>query len=116
MRRLDNPPYRVFLVALLALCSPLGAVVTYKFYGKTRTGLPRFVSFLRIRAETQVPRNPLLPYCRNRGRAMFAQPAGTRVTSVVDIPHRDVRLRQCGWSRSGRYAATGKGSVVRSSR
>ena len=30
---------------------PLGAIVTYKYYGKTRRGLPRFASFLRIREE-----------------------------------------------------------------
>ena len=30
---------------------PLGAIVTYKHYGKTRKGLPRFASFLRIREE-----------------------------------------------------------------
>ena len=28
---------------------PLGSTVTYKFYGLTSTGLPRFASFLRIR-------------------------------------------------------------------
>ncbi len=28
---------------------PIGAVVTYKYYGKTINGLPRFASFLRIR-------------------------------------------------------------------
>ena len=30
---------------------PLGAIVTYKHYGKTRKGLPRFASYLRIREE-----------------------------------------------------------------
>ena len=30
---------------------PLGATVTYKHYGKTNTGLPRFASFLRVRDE-----------------------------------------------------------------
>ena len=30
---------------------PLGATVTYKYYGKTRRGVPRFASFLRIRNE-----------------------------------------------------------------
>ena len=30
---------------------PLGATVTYKYFGKTRNGLPRFASFLRIRDE-----------------------------------------------------------------
>ena len=30
---------------------PLGATVTYKHYGKTSTGLPRFASFLRVRDE-----------------------------------------------------------------
>ena len=30
---------------------PPGATVTYKYYGKTRNGLPRFASFLRIREE-----------------------------------------------------------------
>ncbi len=30
---------------------PLGAVITYKFYGLTATGLPRFASFMRIRNE-----------------------------------------------------------------
>ena len=34
---------------------PLGAVVTYKYYGKTRNGLPRFATFLRIRDEKQGP-------------------------------------------------------------
>ena len=28
---------------------PIGAIVTYKYYGKTRNGIPRFASFLRIR-------------------------------------------------------------------
>ncbi|WP_166261127.1 DNA ligase [Marinobacter salicampi] len=28
---------------------PIGAVISYKFYGLTSTGLPRFASFLRIR-------------------------------------------------------------------
>lgn len=28
---------------------PLGAIITYKFYGLTATGLPRFASFMRIR-------------------------------------------------------------------
>ncbi len=28
---------------------PIGAIVTYKHYGKTRNGIPRFASFLRIR-------------------------------------------------------------------
>ena len=28
---------------------PVGSLVTYKFYGTTRNGLPRFASFLRIR-------------------------------------------------------------------
>ena len=30
---------------------PLGATVTYKYFGKTGSGLPRFASFLRIRDE-----------------------------------------------------------------
>ena len=30
---------------------PLGATVTYKHFGKTRNGVPRFASFLRIRDE-----------------------------------------------------------------
>lgn len=30
---------------------PLGASVTYKYFGKTRNGLPRFASFLRARDE-----------------------------------------------------------------
>ena len=30
---------------------PLGATVTYKYYGKTRRGVPRFASFSRIRNE-----------------------------------------------------------------
>jgi len=30
---------------------PLGATVTYKYLGKTRNGVPRFASFLRIRNE-----------------------------------------------------------------
>jgi len=28
---------------------PIGALVTYKYYGKTKNGLPRFASFIRIR-------------------------------------------------------------------
>ena len=28
---------------------PIGALVTYKFFGKTRNGIPRFASFLRVR-------------------------------------------------------------------
>lgn len=28
---------------------PVGATITYKYYGFTSTGLPRFASFLRIR-------------------------------------------------------------------
>ena len=30
---------------------PLGATVTYKYHGKTRNGVPRFASFLRVRDE-----------------------------------------------------------------
>jgi len=30
---------------------PIGSLVTYKFYGRTRHGLPRFPSFLRVRQE-----------------------------------------------------------------
>ena len=30
---------------------PLGAIVTYKYFGKTRNDLPRFASFLRVRNE-----------------------------------------------------------------
>jgi DNA ligase-1 len=30
---------------------PVGSLVTYKFFGKTRNGIPRFASFLRIRNE-----------------------------------------------------------------
>lgn len=30
---------------------PVGATVTYRHFGKTRNGLPRFASFLRIRNE-----------------------------------------------------------------
>ena len=30
---------------------PPGAIVTYKHYGKTRNGIPRFASFLRVRDE-----------------------------------------------------------------
>ena len=30
---------------------PPGATVTYKYFGKTRNGLPRFASFLRVRSE-----------------------------------------------------------------
>ena len=30
---------------------PVGATVTYEYFGKTRNGLPRFASFLRIRDE-----------------------------------------------------------------
>ena len=30
---------------------PVGATVTYKYHGKTGTGLPRFASFLRVRKE-----------------------------------------------------------------
>lgn len=28
---------------------PIGSTVTYKYYGKTRNGIPRFASFLRVR-------------------------------------------------------------------
>ena len=28
---------------------PIGAKITYKYYGKTRNGVPRFASFLRVR-------------------------------------------------------------------
>ena len=31
---------------------PVGATVTYKHYGKTRNGIPRFASFLRVRPES----------------------------------------------------------------
>lgn len=31
---------------------PAGTTVTYKYYGKTRKGIPRFASFLRIRDES----------------------------------------------------------------
>lgn len=30
---------------------PIGSTVTYKFYGRTRNGIPRFASFLRVREE-----------------------------------------------------------------
>ena len=30
---------------------PIGAVVTYKYFGKTNSGKPRFASFIRIRSE-----------------------------------------------------------------
>lgn len=30
---------------------PIGSVVTYKYYGKTINGLPRFASFMRVRIE-----------------------------------------------------------------
>jgi len=30
---------------------PIGSLVTYKFYGRTRHGLPRFPSFLRVRRQ-----------------------------------------------------------------
>ncbi len=30
---------------------PIGTLVTYKYYGKTKNGLPRFASFIRIRNE-----------------------------------------------------------------
>ena len=31
---------------------PIGTIVTYKYYGKTRNGVPKFASFLRIRSPT----------------------------------------------------------------
>ena len=30
---------------------PLGSIITYKYYGKTRKGIPRFASFMRVRDE-----------------------------------------------------------------
>lgn len=30
---------------------PVGATVTYKYYGYTSTGLPRFASFMRVRSD-----------------------------------------------------------------
>ncbi|MAL98179.1 MAG: DNA ligase [Alteromonadaceae bacterium] len=32
---------------------PVGSLVTYKFFGKTRNGIPRFASFLRVRQEVK---------------------------------------------------------------
>ena len=32
----------------------IGAVITYKFFGKTRKGIPRFASFLRVRSAPKV--------------------------------------------------------------
>ncbi len=34
---------------------PLGSWVTYKFYGKTKKGLPRFASFMHVRPEADRP-------------------------------------------------------------
>lgn len=34
---------------------PLGSWVTYKFYGKTKKGLPRFASFIHVRPEADRP-------------------------------------------------------------
>lgn len=31
----------------------IGSIITFKFYGKTNNGIPRFASFLRIRTDTQ---------------------------------------------------------------
>ena len=35
---------------------PIGSWVTYKFYGKTKKGLPRFASFLHVRPEADRPK------------------------------------------------------------
>jgi DNA ligase 1 len=40
-----------FTDAQRAAPPPIGSLVTYKFYGRTRHGLPRFPSFLRVRRE-----------------------------------------------------------------
>jgi len=33
----------------------IGSIITYKYHGKTRKGIPRFASFLRIREEASYP-------------------------------------------------------------
>ena len=33
---------------------PIGSTVTFKYYGLTATGLPRFASFLRVREDAPV--------------------------------------------------------------
>ncbi len=38
---------------------PIGSMVTYKYYGKTAKGLPRFASFLRIRSLSSDEKQPL---------------------------------------------------------
>ncbi|MEQ3724360.1 DNA ligase [Alcanivorax sp.] len=40
---------------------PLGATVTYKYFGKTATGLPRFASFLRIRHDGPASADQVAP-------------------------------------------------------
>lgn len=30
---------------------PIGSLITYKYFGKTRNGIPRFASFLRVRKQ-----------------------------------------------------------------
>jgi len=37
---------------------PVGAIVTFKYYGETSTGLPRFASFLRVRDDKQTLNAP----------------------------------------------------------
>lgn len=34
---------------------PIGSLVTYKFFGKTRNNVPRFASFLRVRSDLDFP-------------------------------------------------------------
>ena len=38
---------------------PLGSIITFKYYGTTKTGLPRFASFLRIRQDMPALNQPL---------------------------------------------------------
>lgn len=48
---------------------PLGATVTYKHYGHTSTGLPRFASFLRVRDDRSPPVTASVPNEARHGPA-----------------------------------------------
>jgi DNA ligase-1 len=52
---------------------PVGAVITYRYQELTDSGVPRFASFLRVRAEKDVKSN-------KQARAAAKQPAGASAT------------------------------------
>jgi len=55
IRTADGKPFRIgtgFSDTERRNPPPIGAIITYKYYGKTRNGIPKFASFLRVRSPT----------------------------------------------------------------